>query len=289
MIPARFKIGDFSQLGQVSVRTLRLYDELNLIKPAETDPWTGYRYYTLDQLPRLNRILALKDLGLSLEQIAQLLKHDLPAGQMREMLNRKQNELAQQLQDTQTQIQRVQARLRQIENENTPPSYEVALKRVEPLAVATIRLTVPHVSEMGAYRVKVMAEFYTTLAVAHVEPADPEVMIYHMSEYREENLDTEMGSAVEPEILKKLQQLERIQFRELPAFPTVATVIHHGNIWDIPDAIVALYSWVGRNGMQSAGPYRELHHGWRECQTPLEILSHSVTLEIQLPVVPLSD
>lgn len=63
MLTARFKIGDFSQLGQVSVRTLRLYDELNLIKPAETDKWTGYRYYTLDQLPRLNRILALKDLG----------------------------------------------------------------------------------------------------------------------------------------------------------------------------------------------------------------------------------
>src|SRR5690349_19664882 len=109
MPTARFKIGDFSQLGQVSVRTLRLYDQLDLIKPAETDQWTGYRYYTLDQLPRLHRILALKDLGLSLDQIAQLLKNDLPVKQMREMLLQKQTELAQQLTDMQTQMRRVQA------------------------------------------------------------------------------------------------------------------------------------------------------------------------------------
>jgi DNA-binding transcriptional MerR regulator len=77
-----FRIGDFSQLGQVSIRTLRLYDELNLLKPAQIDKFTGYRYYTIDQLPRLNRILALKDLGLSLDQIGDLLKRDLPADQL---------------------------------------------------------------------------------------------------------------------------------------------------------------------------------------------------------------
>ncbi|HET7143120.1 MAG TPA: helix-turn-helix domain-containing protein, partial [Anaerolineales bacterium] len=79
-------IGDFSQLGQVSVRTLRLYDELRLFKPARVDRFTGYRYYSVDQLPRLNRILMLKDLGLSLEQIARLLKDNLTADQLRGML-----------------------------------------------------------------------------------------------------------------------------------------------------------------------------------------------------------
>lgn len=56
------KIGDFSQLGQVSVRTLHHYGERGLLKPAEIDDWTGYRFYSVEQLPRLNRILALKDL-----------------------------------------------------------------------------------------------------------------------------------------------------------------------------------------------------------------------------------
>ena len=63
------KIGDFARLGQVSVVTLRHYDEIGMLKHVTVDSSTGYRYYSVAQLPRLNRILALKDLGFSLEQI----------------------------------------------------------------------------------------------------------------------------------------------------------------------------------------------------------------------------
>ena len=73
------RIGEFSQLGQVSVRTLHHYDERGLLKPAEIDNWTGYRFYSVKQLPRLNRILALKDLGFSLDQISRLVDDTLPA------------------------------------------------------------------------------------------------------------------------------------------------------------------------------------------------------------------
>lgn len=66
------KIGDFSRLTFVSVKTLRYYDELGLLRPVRVDEFTGYRYYSADQLPRLNRILALKDLGLSLEEVKKL-------------------------------------------------------------------------------------------------------------------------------------------------------------------------------------------------------------------------
>jgi DNA-binding transcriptional MerR regulator len=63
------RIGDFSVLGRVSVRMLRHYESLGLLVPAETDAYTSYRYYTLDQLTRLNRIIALKQLGFSLDQV----------------------------------------------------------------------------------------------------------------------------------------------------------------------------------------------------------------------------
>src|SRR5512143_322161 len=112
-----FKIGDFSKLSQVSVKALRYYDELGLLKPVEVDRFTGYRYYSADQLPRLHRILALKDLGLSLEQIAQLLDDDLPAAQLRGMLRLKQVELRAQMQEEQARLARVAARLNQIEQE----------------------------------------------------------------------------------------------------------------------------------------------------------------------------
>ena len=68
-----FKIGDFSRLSFISVKTLRFYDEMSLLKPVKVDRFTGYRYYTADQSPQLNRILMLKDLGLSLEEIAKML------------------------------------------------------------------------------------------------------------------------------------------------------------------------------------------------------------------------
>ena len=77
-----FKIGEFSRLSRVSVRMLRHYDQLGLLTPAQTDRFSGYRYYTADQLPRLNRILALRDLGFSLEQIAGLLSEDLSPEQL---------------------------------------------------------------------------------------------------------------------------------------------------------------------------------------------------------------
>ena len=71
-----FKIGEFAQICRVTVRTLRYYDEIGLLKPAHVDPWTGYRYYARDQAARLNRILTLKDLGLSLEQVGPMLDND---------------------------------------------------------------------------------------------------------------------------------------------------------------------------------------------------------------------
>lgn len=284
MTPARFKIGDFSQLGQVSVRTLRLYDELELIKPAETDKWTGYRYYTLDQLPRLNRILALKDLGLSLEQIAVLLKNDLPAKQMRGMLNQKQTELERELAETKMRMLRVEARLRQIENEDAPPKYEVTFKEASAHTLASLRLRVRHVRKMGYVRHVTLSKLYKTLASHNLKPSEPEIFLYHSSEYNEENIDMEVATAIEASNLKKFPSgIGKVAIRELDAVASVASVIHHGELWRIPDAIVALYAWVGMNGLQSAGAYREFHYGWRENQTPEQDLCN-ITLEIQVPV-----
>ena len=95
-----FKIGEFSRFSQVTVKTLRYYDKLGLLKPAKVDRFTGYRYYSASQLPRINRILALKDLGLSLDQIAQLLEDDLSPDQIRGILRLKQVEIQEQVQQS---------------------------------------------------------------------------------------------------------------------------------------------------------------------------------------------
>ncbi len=123
-----FKIGEFSKLSRVTVKTLRYYDEIGLLKPAEVDRFTSYRYYSVSQLPRLNRILALKDLGLSLDQIGQLLKDDLSPEQIRGMLRLKQAEIRQQVQEEQARLARVEQRLRYIEQEDKMPNYDVVIK-----------------------------------------------------------------------------------------------------------------------------------------------------------------
>lgn len=68
-----FSIGEFARHGRISVRMLRHYDAIGVLVPATVDPVSGYRFYRAGQLPRLNRIIALKDLGFSLRQVQQIL------------------------------------------------------------------------------------------------------------------------------------------------------------------------------------------------------------------------
>src|SRR5262249_20222975 len=121
---AMLKIGEFSKLVQVSVPTLRYYDQVGLLKPVEVDRSTGYRYYSASQLPRLHRILALKGLGFSLEQIAGVLAEGLTPEQMRGMLRLRHAQISQQLTEMQSQLVEVEVRLQQIEREDAISSYD---------------------------------------------------------------------------------------------------------------------------------------------------------------------
>src|SRR5262245_36634322 len=133
------KIGEFARVAQVSLATLRHYEKSGLLKPMVLDPDTGYRYYSLDQLPRLNRILALKDLGFSLERIAQILEEELPLEQLQGMLRLKQAQTQQMIEAEQARLTRIAARICQIEQEGKMPVYEVLLKQVDALLVASCR------------------------------------------------------------------------------------------------------------------------------------------------------
>src|SRR5260221_10951886 len=137
------KIGEFSKLVQVPVATLRYYDQVGLLKPIEVDRFTGYRYYSASQLPRLHRILALKGLGFSLEQIGTVLAEGLTPEQMRGMLRLRHAQISQQLIDIQSQLVEVELRLRQIEREQTLSTYDVLLKHVEAQLIAYIRAILP--------------------------------------------------------------------------------------------------------------------------------------------------
>src|SRR5512141_361018 len=137
------RIGDFSKLSRVPVKTLRYYDEVGLLKPVEVDRFTGYRLYEYSQLSDLNRILALKELGFSLEEIGRLLDDGLSLEQMRGMLKLRETEARQRVREEAERLARIKSLLRQIEQENSMSKYDVVIKRVERVKFASVRGFVP--------------------------------------------------------------------------------------------------------------------------------------------------
>ncbi len=143
-----YGIGTVARLSQVSVRTLRHYDDLGLLKPAHVDPHTGYRYYSPEQVVRLHRILVLRDLGVPLSEIAQLIDENVTVEQLRGILRLRQAEARAQLTEQTEQLKRVEVRLAQLEEEPMA-AYEVIVKRLEPLRVVTLSEELTGLDEIG--------------------------------------------------------------------------------------------------------------------------------------------
>lgn len=277
------RIGDFSQLAQVSIRALRIYDEMGLLKPVRVDKFNGYRYYETDQLPRLNRILALKDLGFSLEQISHLLDGELSAEKLRGMLMMKQAEIERELNESQMRLMRVEARLRQIEREGKIAPYEVTVKEVSALTIASLRKTMATFEEMVAARCPMYTDIYEWVETNQLTPLQPELAIYDNPEYVEMNIHLELAVAVEKKSSagrSKRRDERGVELRHLEGVKQMASVIHHGKFIEAGDALTALYQWVGENGYETCGAYRELHLFGRE----LDVMEEDVvTIEIQIP------
>jgi effector-binding domain-containing protein len=245
------KIGDFSKLSLVSVKTLRYYDEVGLLVPVETDRSTGYRFYSLDQLPRLNRILALKDLGFSLEQIAQALENGITLEQLRGMLRLKQAEQQQRVEEERERLVRVEARLRQIEMEAGVSKYDVVIKKLEPVKVASLRRVLPNPQAIGT----MFEELFGYIGRKGVRPTGAPYGIWHDLDYKEKDLDTELAVPV----AQTFPAGDGIQPGELPAVPAAACTIHQGSYDGFSQAYTALLGWINANGYRVAGPYREIY------------------------------
>ena len=136
-----FTIGDFARHGRVSVRMLRHYDAIGLLRPAKVDPASSYRFYEASQLARLNRIIALKDLGFTLEQVRAILDEQVSAGELRGMLRLRQAELQSQITADASRLAQVEARLQIIEMEGAMPANDIQIKQIPAVRVAQLTAT----------------------------------------------------------------------------------------------------------------------------------------------------
>lgn len=272
-----FTVGQFSQLAQVSKRLLRYYDQIGLLKPAYTDKCTQRRYYHAEQLSDLNRILALKELGLSLEQIQRMLRDKVSSDELQGMLLLKKAEIEQQLQAELKRIRNIEARLYLIRHAETHNDMNVIVKQIPAQPVLSVRLVIESV-EAG---LKLCDEVMTTLPV---RAADGFLFaIMHTDGICEGALDVEFGRMITAgdHVPVPTRTGLELCFRHLPAVETMATYTVNG--WD--ESILTGYNtiatWAQVNGYRFAGPPREIalqlpqtpdgKDGVAELQFPIEL------------------
>lgn len=277
-----FQIGEFSKIAQVSGRLLRYYDKLGLLKPEYTDPQSGYRFYTAKQLPRLNRILALKELGLSLEQIGRLLDENISSEEIRGMLTLKKAQVEQTLLEEMARVRYIESRIEQIDREGTLEDYDIVLKSTPALRFLSTRQIFP-----SLYHVQLIGEKITHQLPEQVGNAtlgNLMVMI-HSEIWEDEDLDMEIGFIVHDEINQAVFPVgdTRMTVRVVPPQDYMLTLVRvgrpslgHGNY-------SALGDWITANGFRFTGLGREVFY-----QFPFIGREHEAVAEIQFPLEKLS-
>jgi DNA-binding transcriptional MerR regulator len=282
-----FKIGEFSRFTRVSVKTLRHYDEVGLLRPRLVDRFTSYRYYSADQVPRLNQILALRELGFSLEQIGRLLEADLSPDQLRGMFQGKRAEIVTHLRAQEEQLERVDAYLAQLEGDQAA-RYDVVVRQIEAGLVASMRSWVA-VGDEGENEVEMLfEEVEQYVAQFKARAALPPAIIYHDSEYRADRQDIEI---VLP-LTILIPEEERVQVYVLPGWTAMACLIHSGGYEHLSQTLEALLQWIELNHFAIAGPTREVflrfgatQQGYALPETYVTTQVQELVTELQVPIV----
>ena len=142
------KIGDFSKLSRVSIRMLRHYDEIGLLRPAEIDRFTDYRYYSEGQLPTIGRITALKDMGFRLAEICEIMAIYDDRESLDKYFAERQAELEALSSDTEQKLRLLDTARKRLRKEETM-SYNVTIKTLPERYAACVHMTIPRYEDEG--------------------------------------------------------------------------------------------------------------------------------------------
>jgi len=235
---------------------LRHYDAIGLLEPVSVDPASGYRFYEAAQLSTLNRIIALKDLGFTLQQVAQILDEQVSAAELRGMLTLRRAELQAQITDDTARLARVEARLLSIESEASATTPSVVVKRMASLLVAELTGTAASYEPDAITPViqPLCHALPRQLCAAGVAIAGPPLAYYT-------DADGDTGAVeVHATLPIGARPAGKHDFHivELPEVPAAATLIHHGSMDHVLPSIQALARWIDANGYRSLGYAREL-------------------------------
>jgi len=266
-----FTIGEFSKINKITTKTLRHYDHIGLLKPDKIDDWTGYRQYSSNQLPEIQQILKLRDLGFGLTEIGEMM-HNFD--KVAELLKRRQKEIAQTIKEEKLRLSRVELFLVEVEGD-VKMKLEVTIKSLPEVVVASMRTIVPSYDTYFDIVPK-MGEYMNSVGAVCLEPAYC-FTIYHDGEYQESNIDVEICEAV----VEARQESDKVKFKTIIGIPEAACVFHKGPYSTLRETYNKLFQWVEAEGYQVADSPRESYTDgiWNK-EAPGEWLT-----EVQVPVI----
>lgn len=268
-----FKIGEFSKLTQVTIRMLRYYDEMGLLKPVEIDKWTGYRMYSVEQIPVLNKIVYLRDSGFNVAEIAATLDHGTDSFIVAQ-LTKKQEEIEQTIQLEKEKIKKIELAKKELQSSRSEMHYQVSIKSIPECPVLSLRRIIPTYYAEG----ELWNELSFFAAQNQVTISNHTFSIYHNTEYKEQNVDVELCAPV-----KKIgKNITPFTYRVTEAVPIMACTMVYGEFSNIAGAYLALAQWLQRNRQyRMLGASRQIAHRgpWNESNPDKYLIEMQIPLE----------
>jgi DNA-binding transcriptional MerR regulator/effector-binding domain-containing protein len=283
------KIGDFARLSRVSVKTLRYYADIGLLKPWQVDQFSNYRYYAVDQLALIHRIVAYKELGLSLEQVKHMLDADLSLEQIQGMFELRAAELQQHIHDAAARLGQVQFRLRMLRMEAQMPTIDIQVTEVTPFTGLTNRgkirvqpdtLNLGPNSEEDAARGRLLLEALSRYNLTF----NPPVTIFYnfdpLAAYWDAKTILPLDTKPSEEIV--LSDNTVLQWETIPGLPQAATYIFKGPYSQVPEQLLVVERWIAENGYHRGQQSRAIYH-----RGPMHFgPQHEFVTEIQIEIFP---
>lgn len=262
------KVSEFAQLAQVTVKTLHHYDNIGLLQPASVDPFTNYRYYSIEQLPRIHRVMALRELGLSLEQIAIMLDDEVSPDEIRGMLALRRAEALQQMREARRQLSMIEFRLHMIEAEIDFPQLDILIKRLEPMRFLSFFAPAHPSFEAGMQHMQATARaIQGAIADGTIKHTGVNIDVFH-GETLMSFIDPDLGGSQheillgvtadqEPVTLKGIGPLT---IREQPGVPAAATLMLSGRQDQHLEQVTLMRRWAINHGYRYSNQVRYLMH-----------------------------
>ena len=272
-----FRIGDFSRIARVSARLLRFYDELGLFVPSHADEQTGYRYYAIEQLGELNRILVLKELGFNLDQVRDILRSKVDPLELRNMLVLRRNDVEQTLALETRRLQQIETRIAQLESDGALSADDVIVRAEPAHEILSLRRMVP---SFAAARGLILELRQLARPLLPRGSAPTLVGIAHSPQFEQDEIDVEFGFVVDGLRCSDVEG-HPLTRRTLEGVKRMATCVRVGLPEDAHLVTAKIGRYLAANGDSLAGPSREMF-----LKLPDPERMHESVVEMQFAIEP---